>query len=162
MEQKAWKFNIIDALVMGLLVLGILFAGLRMFGTGDTSTDAPSQEQTYRVTFFAESVPASSVKYLSKGSSACNGDMNMDLGTIIDLQIGDSIVYVTLEDGTIVASSKPNYCSVTIVCELTGTQEEIGLKVGTYYLLVGHYMNVRSGNSEVYTYVTDIQSVKGA
>lgn len=158
MEQKKWKFNIVDVIVLVVLIAGIIFVGMRMFGSQDASAENPD-EQTYRVSFFAEAVPERAVQYLKVGNSACNGDMNMNLGTVVELEIGESIVYTAMPDGTMAKTSKDGYCSVSIVCELTGVQEEIGLKVGTYYLLAGHYMNVRSGNSQVYCCVTSIEPV---
>ena len=64
MSQKKWKFNIVDVIVIAILVAGIAFVGMQVFG-GEAE---PSITGTYRVTFFAEEVPAVVADYLQVGS----------------------------------------------------------------------------------------------
>lgn len=157
MSQKKWKFNIVDVIVIAILVAGIAFVGMQVFG-GEAE---PSITGTYRVTFFAEEVPAVVADYLQVGSPATNADNNLDLGTVVDVQVGESVSYVTLADGTIAQTSKPGYCSITVVCELTGNQQSIGLQVGSKILSVGHTMSVRNGNAKVDCYIQGIELLSG-
>lgn len=155
--EKKFKFNIVDILVVAVLIVGILFVGSRLLGG---TAEPETAGETYRVTFFAECVPEAVADHLIVGSTAENNDSSVPLGTLISVTTGESVVYVPLEDGTIVASSRPGYISCTLVCELTGVDTGVGLKSGSFKLNVGHDMVVRSGNAEVKCYVQDIVPVE--
>lgn len=157
MSQKKWKFNIIDLIVIAILIAGVAFVGIRLFGgSGEASFTG-----TYRVTFFAEEVPQVVAEYLEIGSPATNDDNNLDLGTVVDFHVDEAVSYVALPDGTIIQSSKPGYCSITLVCQLNANQQSIGLQVGNKILSVGHAMSVRNGNAKVDCYIQGIELLNG-
>lgn len=162
--EKKFKFNIIDILVIAVVIIGIVFVGMKLVGGNDTDNagSANSGEvATYHVTFSAESIPAFVGDHLVVGSKAENDVGNVDLGTLISFTTAESINYVTLDSGEIVQTSKPNYISCELVCELTGQDIGVGLLVGEHELNVGHAMKVRTGNAEISVYVKDIQPVAG-
>ena len=163
MSQKKVKFNIVDIIVILLLVAGIAFVGIKMLGGGEPAPTAPetTDGSTYQVTFYAECIPGYVADTLVKGSSAENSSRNMDLGTLVDFTVAPSIIYSFDANGTCVQSEKPGYVSVTLVCEVTGTQQPTGLQVGQFMLNIGHSMGVRSGNTEINTIVRDIAPVAG-
>lgn len=157
MNQKKVKFNIVDIIVILVLIAGIAFVGVRMFGGEEPAVSAdPSVGSTYRVTFYAESVPEVVANTLVQGSKAENASRNMDLGYLVEFSVDDSIVYVANSKGEYVKTTKEGYVSVTLVCELTGIDQSTGLQVGQYMLNVGHSMGVRCGFTEINTTVVDI------
>lgn len=161
MNQKKAKFNIVDIIVILVLIAGIAFVGVRMFGGQDSAATAdPATGSTYHVTFYAESVPEAVANTLVVGSKSENASRNMDLGTLIDFTIGESVNYSADSKGNWVQSSKPGYVSVTLVCELTGIDQSTGLQVGQFMLNVGHSMGVRCGFTEINTYVMDIAAAE--
>ena len=163
MNQKKAKFNIVDIIVIAVLVLGIAFVGMKMFGGEEATTSSdPATGSTYRVTFYAESVPEAVAATLVEGSKAENASRNVDLGTLVEFSIGESVCYAANRDGEYVQSSKPGYVSVTLVCELTGSDQSTGLQVGQFMLNVGHSMGVRAGFTEIDTYITSIEPVPAA
>lgn len=159
MNQKKAKFNIVDIIVIIVLIAGIAFVGVRMFGGEDPVVESPSAGQSYRVTFHAESVRADVAATLVQGSKAENASRNMDLGQLVDFTIEDAIVYTTNSKGELVKTTKEDYVSVTLVCELTGIDQSTGLQVGQYMLNNGHGMGVRCGFTEIYTTVVSIEPV---
>ena len=162
MNQKKAKFNIVDIIVILILVAGIAFVGVRMFGGEEPAVEANAGAgSTYHVTFHAECVREDVANTLVKGSKAENASRNMDLGTLVDFTIGESVTYGYDSKGNCVASQKPGHVSVTLVCRVTGTQEPTGLQVGQYMLNIGHDMGVRCGNTEINTIVRDITPVAG-
>ena len=161
MSQKKVKFNIVDIIVILVLIAGIAFVGVRMFGGQEpAATTDPAAGSTYHVTFYAECVPEAVANTLVLGSKAENASRNMDLGTLIDFTIGESVSYTTDSRGNWVQSSKPGYVSVTLVCELTGIDQSTGLQVGQFMLNVGHGMGVRCGFTEIYTTVWNIAAAE--
>lgn len=160
MSQKKAKFNIVDIIVIIVLVLGIAFVGMKMFGGEEpAATSDPAAGSTYRVTFFAESVPQAVADTLVQGSKAENSSRNVDLGQLVEFSIGESVCYAADRNGQYVQSSKPGYVSVTMVCELTGIDQSTGLQVGQFMLNVGHSMGVRAGFTEISCYIIDIAPV---
>lgn len=161
MNQKKAKFNIVDIIVILVLIAGIAFVGVRMFGGQEpAAVSDPAAGNTYRVTFYAECVNEAVANTLVVGSKSENASRNMDLGTLVDFTIGESVAYAADNNGKWIKSSKPGYVSVTLVCELTGIDQSTGLQVGQYMLNVGHSMGVRCGFTEINTFVLDIAAAE--
>ena len=161
MNQKKAKFNIVDIIVILILVAGIAFVGVRMFGGEEPAVEANAGAgSTYHVTFHAECVREDVANTLVLGSKSENASRNMDLGTLIDFSIDEAIAYGTDAEGNVVQGTKPGYVSVTLVCELTGIDQSTGLQVGQFMLNVGHSMGVRCGFTELNMVVQNIEPVE--
>lgn len=160
MNQKKVKFNIVDIIVILVLIAGIAFVGVRMFGGEEPAVADPASGSTYQVTFYAECVPEDVAATLIQGSKAENASRNMDLGKLIDFTIGESVAYAADSKGNWVASSKPGHVSVTLTCELTGIDQGTGLQVGQFMLNVGHSMGVRCGFTEINAIVQNIAAAE--
>ena len=160
MNQKKAKFNIVDIIVILLLIAGAAFVGIKMLGGNEAAPAASDPaNDTYQIIFFAECVPESVADSLVKGSSSENATRNMDLGTLVEFTTAPSIVYGFDSNGICVQSEMPGYVSVTLICELTATQQPTGLQVGQYMLNIGHEMGVRCGNTEIDAIVQSITPV---
>lgn len=161
MSQKKAKFNIVDVIVLLVLVAGIAFIALRMFGGEEPAPTVsdPTELSTFQVTFHANCVSEEIASTLVEGSRSENATRNMDLGKMISFSTGESVCYGFNSDGECIQSAKPGHVSVTMVMELTGIQQETGLQVGQYMLNIGHEMGVRAGNTEIVAVVRDIQHV---
>lgn len=161
MNQKKAKFNIVDIIVILILVAGIAFVGVRMFGGEEPAVDANAGAgSTYHVTFHAECVREDVASTLVLGSKSENTSRNMDLGTLIDFTIDEAIAYGTDSNGHVVQGTKPGYVSVTLTCELTGIDQSTGLQVGQFMLNVGHSMGVRCGFTELNMIVQNIAAAE--
>lgn len=161
MNQKKVKFNIVDIIVILILVAGIAFVGVRMFGGEEPAVDANTGAgSTYHVTFHAECVREDVANTLVLGSKSENASRNMDLGTLIDFSIDEAIAYGTDSKGNVVQCTKPGYVSVTLTCELTGVDQSTGLQVGQFMLNVGHAMGVRCGFTELNMIVQNIAAAE--
>ena len=161
MNQKKAKFNIVDIIVILILVAGIAFVGVRMFGGEEPAVEATAGSgSTYHVTFHAECVREDVANTLVLGSKSENASRNMDLGTLIDFSIDEAIAYGTDSKGNVVQGTKPGYVSVTLTCELTGIDQSTGLQVGQFMLNVGHSMGVRCGFTELNMVVQNIEPVE--
>lgn len=156
MEQNKRKLNIIDIIAICAVIIGVLSVCIRLAGGDDIDLPDLVQEDTFRVTFFAECVPGSVADHLTLGDAGVNGSRNMDIGTLVDFTVGDAIVYTTNAAGELVKSVKEDYCSISLTFELSGVQEPTGVLVGDYHLNVGYYINLFVGNTYLSTYITDI------
>lgn len=157
MNQKKAKFNIVDIIVILVLLAGVAFVAVRMFGGEEPAAIAdPAAGSTYHVTFHAECVREDVANTLVLGSKAENASRNMDLGKLIDFSIDESIIYTTDSKGNFIKTTKPDYVSVTLTCERTGVDQATGLQVGQFMLNVGHNMGVRCGFTELNMIVQNI------
>lgn len=156
MEQKKRKLNVIDIIAICAVVIGIISVLVRLAAGDDIDLPSHTEEETYRVTFFAECVPGAVADTLSIGDAGINGSRNMDIGTLVEFTVGDAIIYTTNAAGEMVKTTKEDYCSVSLTFELSGAQEPTGLLVGDYHLNVGYYINLFVGNTYLSTYVTAI------
>lgn len=161
MNQKKVKFNIVDLLVLLVLVAGVAFVGLRMFGGEAAPSGETAGTATYRVTFTTDSAPQAVADSLELGAKAENNVRNVDLGTLVDFSVGEAVVYNVDSEGQTVVGTKPGWVSLELICELSGVQQPTGLQVGEFMLNVGHNMTVRAGNTEVAVIIADIQPVSG-
>ena len=161
MNQKKAKFNIVDIIVILILVAGIAFVGVRMFGGEEPAVEANAGAgSTYHVTFHAECVREDVANTLVLGSKSENASRNMDLGTLLDFSIDEAIAYGTDSKGNVVQGTKPGYVSVTLTCALTGIDQSTGLQVGQFMLNVGHAMGVRCGFTELNMIVQNIAAAE--
>ena len=160
MNQKKAKFNIVDILVILVLIAGIVFVGVRMFGGEEPAVADPTTGNKYLITFTADAVHEDVAASLVQGSKAENASRNMDLGHLVEFSTGDSVVYTTNSNGELIKTTKEGYVSVTLVCEVTGTDQSTGLQVGQFMLNVGHSMGVRCGFTEINACVMNIEPVK--
>ena len=149
MSQKKAKFNIVDILVILILIAGAAFVGMRMLGGQEPAAANSNAAPAYLVTFRADCVPEEVAAVLTVGSKTENAERNMDLGTLVDCTIGESVTYGYDSKGNCVASQMPGHVSVTLVCQISGTQTPTGLQVGKYTLSIGHEMGVCCGNAEI-------------
>ena len=157
MSQKKAKFNIVDIIVILILIAGIAFVGVKMFGGEEpAAVSDPAEGAPYLVTFHADCVAEEIANTLTIGSAAENASRNMDLGTLVDVVLDESVVYVYDSQGNSVATTKPGHVSVTMVCRVNGFQTPTGLQVGQFMLNVGHSMGVCAGNTEIGTVVWNI------
>lgn len=146
MNQKKAKFNVVDIIVILVLIAGIAFVGVRMFG--NQNSNAPAAE-LYQVTFRADCIPQEIADSLQRGCTVEETDGKMNLGKLIDFTVGESVVYTTDSKGEIVQTTKPGFVSVTLLCETSGIERATGLLVGKDVLNVGSDVTVCFGMTEI-------------
>ena len=145
MSQKKAKFNIVDIIVVLVLIAGIAFVGMKMFGGQDPAAESPTAEQAYLVTYRADCVPEEIAATLTVGSPAENSLHDMALGTVVDVVIAESVTYGYDSNGQCVASEMPGHVSVTLVCRINGNLHPNGLIAGKYSLNVGQELGICCG-----------------
>ena len=156
MSQKKAKFNIVDVLVLLVLIAGIAFVGMKMFGGQEPAAESPTADHAYLVTYRADCVPEEIAATLTVGSPAENSLHEMELGTVVDVVIAESVTYGYDSNGLCVASEMPGHVSVTLVCRVNGNLHPTGLMVGKYSLNLGQELGVCCGITELDAVVWNI------
>ena len=88
-NKKTRKFNIVDIIVLLVLLLGIAFVLLRIFGGSSLMGLVSGETQdTYVITFTGDEVPDFVAERVVIGSAVTDDACTVDLGTVLDVQTG--------------------------------------------------------------------------
>lgn len=162
-KQKKLKFNLVDVIVILVLVAGVAFVALRMFGSdssgGSNSGDSQSGQQ-YIITYFTAESANYVVDHLRAGSTLTDDAIALDLGTLVDFKVGPAQVSSAAADGHLVISNKEGYSSVYLMGKVPGVDNGYGVTVDGLKLEIGHSMVVRSQEAKFWVYVYDIQKLE--
>lgn len=146
------KINIIDlvillVVVVAVAVLGIKFASPKM---------ASSTTKTHVAMYYAEEVPEYVADDVKVGDKLMDEARNVELGTVTDVKIDESVYYSNNSSGVVVKSSKEGYKSVLITSEVEATPFEHGMIVNSSRYYIGHTFTLLSGKAKLYLKVYDI------
>lgn len=157
-SKKKLKFNIVDVIFLLAVLAGVLFVALRISGSSVvarlTGGEAP---EAYIITFTGDEVADYVTDRITFGAPLTDDAGTLNLGTLIDLQLSESISYNINDNGQYVTSSKPGYHSLLLMGEVQAVDNGNGLTVDGTKLGVGHSMVVRAGDAKLYLIIYDIQ-----
>lgn len=156
-EKKKGKFNALDLIIILVVILAIAFVAYKLLHVGDDGTTL----QKVRITYFEEECPDFVPEYTHIGDPVLDGTENIDLGTVVDIQVDASRTYNYDEINEVTTvGPKEDYCSVYITGEVEGTLTDNGVVVGSTLYSVGHTMILHAGMGKYYLVVYDIQPVE--
>lgn len=157
-NKKTRKFNIVDIIVLLVLLLGIAFVLLRIFGGSSLMGLVSGETQdTYVITFTGDEVPEFVAERVVIGSAVTDDACTVDLGTVLDVQLDESISYNANAAGELVASSRDDSRSIKLMCEVQASDNGNGVSVDGTQFGVGHTMVVRAGDAKMYLTLYDIE-----
>lgn len=177
-KQNKLKFNFVDVIVLLVLLAGIVFVALRFIGSGSganpdpatspeptpsVSPDPDDPEETeaeYIITFYASEVADYIVDHLWVDSPLTDDSITLDLGTLVDYEIGPAQIRSTAADGHIVISELEGYSSVYVMARTLGTDNSFGITVDGLRLEIGHSIVLRTREAKLWVYVYDIQKIE--
>ncbi len=159
-EKKKFKFNIIDAIVLLVIVAVIAFVASNLFGdsiqNGSGAADA-AKNQTYIMSYFFEEVPDFAAEMIDKGTVVSDEAFGHKLGKLVDVEFGDSVSFAANDQGQIVKSSKEGYKSVALKVEVKGNAFDHGIEVEKIKYVVGHTMTLYAGKAKLYGRISGIE-----
>lgn len=164
MENKKFKFNFVDAVVVIALVAVIAFAVIKL-GSGliGSGANAGKGNTTYRMTFFTEESTWYSLENLKVGDEVSDDATGIELGDVVELNlVPESCAQLPADDGTYKVAPRPGYGSGSIVFEFDGEEYEHGAKVKYSVFSIGQTVTLRVGKSKVYGRVMDIENLGDA
>ncbi len=159
-EKKKFKFNIIDAIVLVVLIAAICFVGYKLFfdrmGEGFNQNE---QELSYTIEFFCEESPTFAAELVQIGDAVSDEYKDIPLGTVTSVELAPSVSYATNAAGEYVASTKEGYSSVKITTDLTfeGAPYQHGFQIDVSKYGVGHTMTFRAGKAKLYGRISAIE-----
>ncbi len=158
-KQKKWRFNIIDVLFLLVVLAGLLFVVLRLGGFDVVARLTGAASEPYVVTFIAVEVPDYAAERIQAGDKVTDDNLSVNLGTVLDVQVGPAQVSTADAQGKLVISEEEGFSSVELSCQTAATDNGSGVTVDGLDLGVGHTMVVRAGDAKMYMVVCDIQKL---
>lgn len=187
-KQKKLKFNFVDVIVLLVLLAGATFMAIRLIGPilashsdpdpdptpssdpASSSDPAPEgshdpddteeEDERYIITFYAADVADYIAGHLQEGSQLTDDSLTLDLGTLVDYEIGPAQISSTAADGHMVISDLEGHSSVYLMGRVPGADNGFGVTVDGLKLEIGHSMVVRSREAKFWVVVYDIQKLE--
>ncbi len=120
-KKKRFKFNIIDAAVLLVIVLVIWGASIK-FGKYNVKTDK-SSEGTILYTIDITNVRDYSLQAYQSGDTVFDSLTGVNIGTIQKIESADAVSYENREDGKLVKVVNPYKKDIVLYIETPGTVE---------------------------------------
>ncbi len=157
MEQKKFKFNLVDALIVLVIVAAVAVVGYKVIGD---NLFADSKDQAYEISFLCEEVPDFAAGIIKEGDSVVCEQTDNDLGIVTSVKVEPSRTYTTTAEGDVVMTGKDHYNCVTITAEVEATKYEHGLMVNKAKYGVGHSITIRVGKAKIFGRVSGIEEIE--
>lgn len=150
------KVNLVDLIIILIVIAAVVFLGVKFLGP--ESTTANTQEAI--VSFYCEEAPDYVADQLQAGDVVWDSGDNVNIGTVKDWSITDSVSYYYAENGETVQASKTGYCAVTLRCDAEGVIGEHGITINGTLYGVGHTLTIYAGEAKLYLKVSGIEPVE--
>lgn len=157
MEQKKFKFNVVDALIIIIIVAAVAVVGYKVVGN---ALFADNTNQAYEISFLCEEVPDFAASIIEVGDSVICEQTDNDLGIVTSVTVEPSRTYVTTADGEVVMTGKEHYNCVTITAQVEAVKYEHGLMVDKAKYGVGHSITIRVGKAKIFGRVSGIEEIE--
>ena len=153
--KKKFKFNIVDAIIILVIVCAVAFVGFQVLGGGLSGGNT----STYRVEYFLEESPDFAVDIIQAGDKVLDEQKDTDLGVVTSITSAPSVSYGVNDMGEYVQTTKPGYKSAVIVTEVEAKDYDFGMIVDSSKYGVGHSLTIRVGKSKVFGRVSKIEKI---
>ena len=153
------KISIVDILIV-VIIIAVIGGVYYKFGRSGTVT-ALTKTDTVQVSFYSETIPKYIVNNIKKGDIAKDRVQSIVIGKVVDVIVGPDLEYEPNSEGKVTLSSRPDYCSVTVVVEGQGIYAASGVTFGgVEYFVNKPATEMRFGNSFFYAKISDIKKAK--
>lgn len=161
--KKKFKFNIIDAIVVVLVICVVAFVGIKLLGGGFLSVLDGDEKDMYKYefTFHSYEMPDYVKEYIKTGLSVRDDGNNAVFGKVVGYSFDESQMFNPNSDGVMVTSSKEGYSSMDLVVRGgVGEQGLHGVVIDWGVYGVGHTITIRIGDAKVHGKISGIKKLE--
>jgi len=152
------KISIVDILIIVVVLAGIGGLAYKFSTSGILRLN--SGTDTIYISFYNEELMDYAAKSVKEGTIVIDPQKNTEFGKVKEIKI-DKAKSITVNDaGQYVETSKPGYSSILITVEGKGTYSESGVMFGTEKYYIGKTLEVRFGNTAIFSKIYDIKKVE--
>jgi hypothetical protein len=149
------KINLIDLLVI-IVVLAVGIFAINKFSEKKIITPFTKADRIV-VTFYSEDLPSYAVSAMKVGDEVKDKTTNSVFGKVTNVEQMPSVAFGVDENGIMVKSSKEGYASMLLTVEGDGIFSDNGAYFGNIDYYINRYLEIRVGNTAVYTKVRSIE-----
>jgi hypothetical protein len=153
------KISIVDILIV-VIIIAVAGGVYYKFGHSGTVSAFTRPPDKIQVSFNSETLPKYIVDNIKVGDVVIDRVQTITIGKVIDVIVGPDLEYEPNSEGKVTLSSRPDYCSVTVVVEGQGIYNDTGVTFGGVEYYINKSLESRFGNSFFYAKVSDIKKVK--
>lgn len=154
-NKKKFKFNIVDAIVLLVVICAVAFVGIKVLGGGLTGGDTSK----YHVEYFLEESPDFAVDIIQIGDKVLDEQKDTDLGKVTAITSDESVSYGVNSNGEYIRTTKPGYKSAIIETEVEAKDYDFGMIAGSAKYGVGHSITIRVGKAKVFGRISKIEKI---
>lgn len=155
-NKKKFKFNIVDAVILLVIVCAVAFVGYKFLG----GSFSGGGESVYHVEYFLEESPDFAVDIIKVGDKVLDEQKDTDLGIVTNITSDESVSYGVTSDGLYVKGSKEGYKSAIIETEVEAKDYDFGMIAGSAKYGVGHSITIRVGKAKVFGRISKIEKIR--
>ncbi len=148
------KINLIDLLVI-IVVLAVGIFAISKFSEEKIITPFTKTDRIV-ITFYSEDLPAYAVSAMKVGDEVKDKTTNSVFGKVTDVNMMPSVAFAADENGNMVKTTKEGYASMILTVEGDGIYSDNGAYFGNIDYYINRYLEIRVGNTAVYTKVRSI------
>lgn len=155
MEKKKFKFNLVDAVVILVIIAAVAFVGMKFF-SGDIG---PTNSAQYKISFMCDEVPSFAAEVIKVGDYVTDDDKNSALGMVEAVNLGPSRTYAHTSEGENRLAPKEGFNSVEVVAVVDAQEFQHGIMVNAAKYGVGHSLTIRVGKAKIYGRVSGLEKI---
>ncbi len=152
------KINLIDVLIVIVFMFAALIVYKVLFES-ETTVNIGAKYFTTTCTIRIDALPEGASNYLQIGAPIYDNETNVYIGKLIEAKSGDyKVIKTNRETNEFVETVMPGYESIYATVEVNVSDQGADLiTADNYYVKVGKYINLRSGNLAGGGYITSIE-----
>lgn len=151
------KISIIDIFII-LVIISVVLVAYFKFGNKSYS-GVREKEQLVHMKFFTPEVEDFTL-IVEEGDNVVNETNGSNLGKVVEVNIGDSLVISPDSEGKLIPSAKEGYSSMEITSEVMGRITEGSVVVDGNIYSSGSEIVIRAGDAKIFLKISDIEAVK--
>ena len=128
------KISVVDIIIV-VIVIGAL-AGIAYKLNKSNVVSPLAKSYTIQTVLYTDATTESSAQAIKEGDTVKDKVTGAELGKVVKIETGPSIIYGINADGKVVASEKPGYVSLKITVQGKGNYDSMGATFGSsnYYI----------------------------
>ena len=152
------KINLIDILIVIVFLVAALVVYKVLFES-ETTVSIGAKYYTTTCTIRIEALLEGASQYLEIGAPVYDNETNVYVGKLLDARSGDyKVIKVNQETDEFIEVAMPGYETIYATVEVNVSDQGADLiTADNYYIKVGKYINLRTGNLAGGGYITTIE-----
>jgi len=158
LDKKGRLFGKVSVVDLFAVVVVAAVVAVVYFNVGASGRHVTGAEQTVLITFYNPSLENFTVNAVREGTPVINDSNGTFLGTVVDVSVGESVVFLPDVNGNEVESNMVGYSSVAITSRVYGRISDGAVVLGGNIYGVGQEIIIWAGNAKTILNISDVRA----